>query len=127
MYLDDCILNLAVQGRLTIRDPNDEPAFKLLKRIAKEKNLLERSGAIRRPKQAPRDETKLVGNLPHSWLPIALGDACTVVTSGCRGWGEFYAASGPGFIRAQNIRFGYLKLDDLAFVNPPPNSEGGRT
>ena len=32
--------------------------------------------------------------------------------------------SGPGFIRAQNIRFGRLRLDDLAFVNPPDKSEG---
>ncbi len=50
-----------------------------------------------------------------------------MVTSGSRGWAEFYADSGPGFIRAQNIRFGRLRLDDLAFVNPPDNSEGSRT
>ena len=31
------------------------------------------------------------------------------------------------FIRAQNIRFGKLRLEDLAFVNPPSNSEGSRT
>jgi type I restriction enzyme S subunit len=33
----------------------------------------------------------------------------------------------PGFIRAQNIRFGRLRLDELAYVNPPSNSEGSRT
>ncbi len=50
-----------------------------------------------------------------------------MVTSGSRGWAEFYADSGPAFIRAQNVRFGTFKLDDLAFVNPPSNSEGSRT
>jgi type I restriction enzyme S subunit len=60
-------------------------------------------------------------------LRIAFGEACNLVTSGSRGWAEFYSTSGAGFIRAQNIRFGKLLLNDLAFVNPPTNSEGSRT
>src|SRR5450755_1025983 len=47
----------------------------------------------------------------------ALGEVCDLVTSGSRGWAEFYSTSGPGFIRAQNIRFGRLRLDELAYVN----------
>ncbi|MEJ8631804.1 restriction endonuclease subunit S [Sphingomonas sp. I4] len=59
--------------------------------------------------------------------PHRVGDVCNLITSGSRGWGEYYAESGPGFIRAQNIRFGKLRLDGLACVNPPAKSEGART
>jgi type I restriction enzyme S subunit len=125
--LRQTILNLAVRGKLVPQDPNDEPASELLKRIAQEKGRLEKAGAIPRQKQVIRDASRLPEQLPSSWQPIALGQACNMVTSGSRGWAEFYADSGPRFIRAQNIRFGKLRLDDLACVNPPPNSEGSRT
>jgi type I restriction enzyme S subunit len=125
--LRQTILNLAVRGKLVPQDPSDEPASELLKRIAKDKTWLVKSGAIPRQKEAVRDLTKLADGLPASWSPIALGEVCNLVTSGSRGWAEFYSTSGHGFIRAQNIRFGKLRLDDLAFVNPPPKSEGSRT
>jgi type I restriction enzyme S subunit len=125
--LRQTILNLAVRGKLVPQDPNDEPAPELLKRIAKEKERLVKAGAITRQKDTVRDPTKLTEALPASWSPIAFSEVCNLVTSGSRGWAEFYSTSGPGFIRAQNIRFGKLRLDDLAFVNPPSNSEGSRT
>lgn len=63
----------------------------------------------------------------ENWEEIALGDALNFVTSGSRGWAEYYSEFGPYFVRAQNIRFGYLLLDDLAHVQPPAKSEGTRT
>jgi type I restriction enzyme S subunit len=125
--LRQTILNLAVRGKLVPQDLSDEPASELLKRIAKEKARLVKAGAIPAKKEPVRDPTKLTEELPAPWCPVALGQVCNMVTSGSRGWAEFYATSGPGFIRAQNIRFGKLRLDDLAFVNPPANSEGSRT
>lgn len=125
--LRQTILNLAVRGKLVLQDEKHEPASELLKRIAKEKARLVKAGAIPAKKEPVRDPTKLTEELPASWCPIALGEVCNLVTSGSRGWAAFYATSGPGFIRAQNIRFGKLRLDDLAFVNPPSNSEGSRT
>ncbi len=121
------ILNLAARGKLVPQDGRDVSAAELLKRIAKEKALLLKANAIPRQKEAVRDPTKLTEGLPLSWSLIALGDVCSLVTSGSRGWAKFYAKSGPGFIRAQNIRFGKLRLDDMAYVNPPSNSEGTRT
>jgi len=121
------ILNLAVRGKLVPQDANDEPAPELLKRIAKERAMLIKAGAIPAKKEPVRDPSRMTDELPASWSAIALGEVCNLVTSGSRGWAEFYATSGPGFIRAQNIRFGKLRLDDLAFVNPPSNSEGSRT
>ena len=125
--LRQTILDLAVRGRLVSQDPNDESASDLLKRITAENARLVTAGAIPRQKEAARDATRLTDVLPSSWKVIALGDACKTVTSGSRGWAQYYANSGPGFIRAQNIRFGTLRLDGLASVSPPPNSEGSRT
>lgn len=125
--LRQTILNLAVRGKLVEQDAADEPALALFKRLTDERARLAKAGAIPRPKEAKRDPDFLTEPFPDSWLPVALGDVCNLVTSGSRGWGEFYAESGPGFIRAQNIRFGKLRLDGLACVNPPTKSEGART
>ena len=38
--LRELILQLAVQGKLTLQDPNDEPAFILLEKIKEEKERL---------------------------------------------------------------------------------------
>jgi type I restriction enzyme S subunit len=125
--LRQAILNLAVRGKLVPQDPKDEPASELLKRIAAEKVRLVKAGIIPRQMQPSRDTSYLAHELPNQWEAIALGEVCNLVTSGSRGWGEFYADAGPRFIRAQNIRFGKLQFDDLACVNPPNNSEGSRT
>jgi type I restriction enzyme S subunit len=125
--LRQTILNLAVRGKLVEQDAADEPASELFNRVVAEKARLAKAGVIPRPKDSARDPDYLTEPLPATWLPIALGDVCNLVTSGSRGWGEFYAETGPGFVRAQNIRFGKLRLDGLACVNPPAKSEGART
>jgi len=125
--LRQTILNLAVRGKLVPQDPNEEPASELLKRIAKEKARLVKGSKRTESRVIPRRSNEETSWLPASWLRIAFGEACNLVTSGSRGWAEFYSTSGAGFIRAQNIRFGKLLINDLAFVNPPTNSEGSRT
>jgi type I restriction enzyme, S subunit len=66
--------------------------------------------------------------VPHSevWQRKTLAELCPLITSGSRGWAAFYAKSGAAFIRAQNIRFGMLRLDDLAYVAPPTTAETQR-
>jgi len=63
----------------------------------------------------------------EGWEATTFGGVCDLVTSGSRGWGEYYADHGAKFIRAQNIRFGRLRLDDVALVNPPAGSGQSRT
>jgi type I restriction enzyme S subunit len=125
--LRQTILNLAVRGTLVPQDPIDEPAPRLLRQLAARRAVLISSGKVAPQRPAVRDASRLTANAPSSWEAIALGDVCALVTSGSRGWADYYAESGAGFIRAQNIRFGTLRLDDLAFVNPPSKSEGSRT
>jgi len=124
--LREAILNLAVRGQIVPQEKNDEPVSKLLERIHTQQQRLAVSGEIPRPKPSTVD-AELAFEPPQNWEIVNLGRLCNVVTSGSRGWAEYYAESGPKFIRAQNIRFGKLRLDDLACVNPPKKSEGMRT
>lgn len=126
--LREAVLNLAVRGRIIPQDESDEPVSKLLERIHTEQQRLVKAGAIPKSKVRPSDaRAELAFEPPKTWEPVAFGRLCNIVTSGSRGWAEYYAESGPKFIRAQNIRFGKLRLDDLACVNPPKKSEGMRT
>lgn len=62
------------------------------------------------------------------WKRTQLGEQTAVVTSGSRGWAEYYSNSGALFVRAQNIKKnGRLMLDSVAYVDLPKNSEGTRT
>jgi type I restriction enzyme S subunit len=125
--LRQTILNLAVRGKLVEQDPEDEPAEELSRQISLERKWLVKTGAIPNKKPAVRDPARLMRDLPINWDQVALGDLCNLVTSGSRGWAEYYSETGVGFIRAQNIRFGRLLLGDIACVQLPPNCEGART
>ena len=122
----ETILNLAVRGLLVSQDATNEPAATLLNEIENEKFQLLRLGSIPKNKTVAC-KALLTFPIPALWQAVLLGDVCNLITSGSRGWAEFYAKSGPKFLRAQNIRFGRLRLDDIACVNPPAKSEGART
>ncbi|MGU5655657.1 MULTISPECIES: restriction endonuclease subunit S [Aeromonas] len=68
-----------------------------------------------------------VGVIPKDWEATQLGDLAEFVTSGSRGWAQFYSESGALFIRSQNVRDGKLNFDDIQYVKPPTRSEGSRT
>jgi type I restriction enzyme, S subunit len=62
------ILDLAVRGKLVPQDPNDEPAWELLKRIATEKLQLVKTGAISRENTSkPADPDGLPFNIKPGW------------------------------------------------------------
>lgn len=69
------ILQQAVQGKLTERDPADEPASELLKRIRTEKAKLITEGKIKKEKPLPpiTDEEKPF-DIPDTWEWIRLTD-----------------------------------------------------
>jgi type I restriction enzyme, S subunit len=103
------ILTLAVQGKLVPQHPKEEPAemtFHGLKPIEPEFS----KGQI----------------TPSQWAWSAYRNLTTLVTSGSRGWKEFYAENGSIFVRTQNIKTDTLILDDVAFVDLPKSAEGMR-
>lgn len=102
------ILTLAVQGKLVPQDPEDEPAcasFPGLKPIISEADEI----------------------VPEQWVVCRYRELTSLVTSGSRGWKEFYSEKGAIFIRTQNIKTDALILDDVAFVDLPISVEGLRT
>lgn len=56
-----------------------------------------------------------------------LGDKLSFLTSGSRGWAQYYSDSGAAFIRIQNVRRDELILSDLMYVRAPGNAEAERT
>lgn len=66
--LKQTILQLAVMGKLVKQDPSDEPACKLLERIATEKQQLIKDGKIKKKKPLPpiTDKEKPF-ELPQGW------------------------------------------------------------
>lgn len=64
------------------------------------------------------------------WEEMQIGDLNPFVTSGSRGWAEYYAEEGELFVRMTNLSREsiYLDLEDSKFVKLPANAtEGVRT
>ncbi len=78
------------------------------------------------PKPVQPDSSGLP-ELPVGWVWASMDQLTEFITSGSRGWADYYANSGPTFIRSQNINKDWLDLSDIAFVNPPRSAEGART
>ena len=64
---------------------------------------------------------------PKGWPVQELSEFEQFLTSGSRGWAEFYADEGRPFIRIQNLKNGKLSTDDLVYVKAPTNAEARRT
>ena len=64
---------------------------------------------------------------PKGWKDVKLEGLLTFLTSGSRGWAQYYASEGALFLRIQNVKGGKLLLDDVAYVDPPDSAEGCRT
>lgn len=69
------ILQQAVQGKLTERDPSDEPASELLKRIQAEKVKLIAEGKVKKEKTLPPiTEAECPFEIPDEWEWVRLTD-----------------------------------------------------
>jgi type I restriction enzyme, S subunit len=67
--------------------------------------------------------------LPSGWTRATGADVFEFVTSGSRGWAQYYADEGAAFIRIGNLDHGTITLDlrDVQRVRPPGGAEGERT
>ena len=69
------ILQQAVQGKLTERNPEDEPASELLKRIQAEKAQLIKDGKLKKEKPLPPiTEEEIPFDIPDTWEWVRLTD-----------------------------------------------------
>lgn len=65
--------------------------------------------------------------LPDGWTWATIEQLTYLVTSGSRGWGDFYSDTGVIFIRAQDIKTDALNMKSLARVDVPVDAEGSRS
>ena len=67
--------------------------------------------------------------MPDGWAWSKIGPLCEYITSGSRGWAQYYSETGSLFLRMGNLsRDSFdLRLDNLQRVNLPDNAEGTRT
>lgn len=140
------LLKAAVEGALTAewRTSNQpkETGTQLLERILIERRArweAKRLAKFKEQGKAPpkdwqskypepvKPDTSDLPELPEGWVWASLDQLAEFITSGSRGWADFYSNEGSTFIRSQNINKDYLDLSEIAFVTPPRNSEGERT
>ncbi|WP_024601463.1 MULTISPECIES: restriction endonuclease subunit S [unclassified Pseudoalteromonas] len=114
--LKQTILQLAVMGKLVPQNPNDEPAAKLLERIAAEKAQLIKDKKIKKQKPLPEitDEEKPF-ELPENWEWCYLQDLFTVVTDGDH-QAPPKANGGVPFLVIGNLNTGKIKFENCKFV-----------
>lgn len=81
--LRELILELAVRGKLVPQDPNDEPAYVLLERIAAEKAQLVKDGKIKKSKSFPDLSPEEINfDLPNGWQWCRVGELFLSIASG---------------------------------------------
>lgn len=113
--LKQTILQLAVMGKLVPQDPNDEPAFELLKRIEQEKTQLVKEGKIKKQKPLPpvSDEDKPF-ELPMGWEWIRFSEILTELKYGTSQKCD-YLTNGYPVLRIPNVVGGEISLGDMKF------------
>ena len=127
------VLKAAVEGRLV--ETEASLAHREGRSFETGEQLLQRILEDRRAKWTGRGKYKApvpptaegLGVLPDGWTWATADQLTYLITSGSRGWGDFYSDTGVLFIRAQDIKTDALNLADAARVDVPVDAEGTRS
>ncbi|CAE6918370.1 Type I restriction modification DNA specificity domain [Vibrio sp. B1ASS3] len=113
--LKQTILQLAVMGKLVPQNSNDEPAAKLLERIAEEKAQLVKEKKIKKQKALPpiADDEKPF-ELPKGWEWCRFGSVFYDLKYGTSQKSD-YGVVGAPVLRIPNVVNGFISTDDLKF------------
>ena len=115
------ILQQAVQGKLTERDPANEPALELLKRIRDTKKKLVAKGEVYREKELTSIlDDDMPFDLPHSWCWCKLGEITKLITKGSSpSWqGVSYTTQEKGilFVTSENVGVNEMLLEKRKYI-----------
>ncbi len=64
---------------------------------------------------------------PMGWEMHRLGKHIKFLTSGPRGWADYYSDSGVRFIRSLDVQMNRISEENPIYVRPPVNAEASRT
>lgn len=123
------ILQQAVQGKLTERNPADEPASELLKRIKTEKEALIKSGKIKNEKPLPEiTEDEKPFDIPDSWEWCHFFDIATLENgdrSGKYPVDTDYVKFGVPFFGAKDMIGRYMSFENVRYISKTKFEELG--
>ncbi len=121
--LKQIILQLAVMGKLVKQDPNDEPASKLLERIAAEKELLIKNKKIKRRKEvSKKGGSRYLFKLPDSWEKAKFTDISFLITDGAHHT-PTYVESGVPFLSVKDMSAGILDFSNTRYISEEQHKE----
>ena len=66
-------------------------------------------------------------NNPMGWQVAEFSQYITFLTSGSRGWAQYFSNEGEYFITIKNVKNCKITLEDVQYVIPPNNAEAKRT
>ncbi len=64
---------------------------------------------------------------PKEWPVCELSEHISFLTSGSRGWAQYFTENGEYFITIKNVKNCRITLDDVQHIVPPDNAEAKRT
>jgi len=125
----------AVSDRIIFESRFPLPPLPEQRRIAA---ILDKANALRAKRRAALTQLdtltqsiflEMFGDLlkePDRWPRETLGSQLDFLTSGSRGWAQYYRETGSIFLRIQNVRRDELVLEDVARVDAPHTVEARR-
>lgn len=64
---------------------------------------------------------------PHQYPISQLSEYIEFLTSGSRGWSQYFSDDGEYFITIKNVKNCSISLEDVQYIKPPDNAEAVRT
>ncbi|MBR0231699.1 MAG: restriction endonuclease subunit S [Clostridia bacterium] len=120
------ILQQAIQGKLTERDPADEPASELLKRIRAEKERLIKEGKIKKDRRTEElgvpSVEDITFDIPIGWECVYLGSILNKLTDGTHKTPK-YTNSGVKFVSVKDMSNGVLSLEKTKYISEKEHNE----
>ena len=139
MNLGQCATGAAQPGlavskleTLSIEIPNISEQNKIAQTLYKVEQLVN----FRKQQLAKLDElvkarfVEMFGDTklnPNNFPCCSLSEYIVFLTSGSRGWSQYFTDSGEYFITIKNVKNCKITLQDVQYVTPPDNAEAKRT
>ncbi|MGE8670149.1 MAG: restriction endonuclease subunit S [Achromobacter mucicolens] len=109
------ILDLAIQGLLTDRQPDDQPAEALISRSLEAKRVRLASGEMKNKKPSATDIVDVEINIPAHWKRASLDELFQFIDY--RGKTPVKTSSGVVLVTAKNVRPGFIAVEPIEYLS----------
>ena len=125
-------ISKSIVEKIEIPLPNIEKQHQIVKELKATRNLI----AHRKQQLTKLDElvkarfVEMFGDPklnPYRFPCNSLSTYITFLTSGSRGWSQYFTDSGEYFITIKNVKNCKITIQDVQYVAPPDNAEAKRT